>query len=182
MKGFKGDKKTWLDWRCKFRVEASRCFRQAAAILDRAEDRYDQPISELDIQQVAAREYWSDMVNFNMQLHDDLVSEGFENVRKTKTEVGLDAWRRLNHKYDPRNPLRNIQLLEKFLVPSQVVCSDEVASMEKLEQELRVVHQRFGDDVQDLWKSRGFVRRSSEIILLCKLRPLTPLTHLRNRG
>ena len=60
------------------------------------------------------------MVNFNMQFHGDLVSliedstEGFETVRNTKTEVGHDAWRRLNHKYDPRNPLRNIQLLEKF--------------------------------------------------------------------
>ena len=43
-----------------------------------------------DIQQVAARENWADMANFNMQLHGDLVSlmkectEGFEIV----TEVG----------------------------------------------------------------------------------------------
>ena len=78
-------------------------------------------ISESDIQQVAAKENWIDMANFNMQLHGDLVSlmeertEGFEIVRNTKTEVGLDAKRRLNHKYDPRNPLRNIQLLEKLL-------------------------------------------------------------------
>ena len=65
MKGFNGDEKAWPDWRYKFRVEASRCFRQAAAILDWAEDRYDQPISESDIQQVAARENWADMANFN---------------------------------------------------------------------------------------------------------------------
>ena len=31
MKGFKGDEKAWPDWRYKFRVEASRYFRQAAA-------------------------------------------------------------------------------------------------------------------------------------------------------
>ena len=74
MEGFKGDEKAWPDWRYKFRVEASRCFRQADAILDWAEDRYDQPISESDIQQVAARESWVDMANFNMQLHGDLVS------------------------------------------------------------------------------------------------------------
>ena len=80
-------------------------------------------------------------------------SEGFENVRDTKTEVGLDAWRRLNRKYDPRNPLRNIQLLEKMLAPTQVGYSDVVASMERLEQELRVVRQRFGDDEQNFWKS-----------------------------
>ena len=65
-------------------------------------------------------------------------------MRNTKTEVGLDAWRRLNHKYDPRNPLRNIQLLEKLLAPSQVGYADVVASMERLEQELRVVRQRLG--------------------------------------
>ena len=58
MKGFKGDEKPWPDWRYKFRVEASRCFRHAAAILDWAEDRYDQPISELDIQHVVAKENW----------------------------------------------------------------------------------------------------------------------------
>ena len=90
VKGFQGGQKAWSDWRYKFRVEASRCFRQAAAILNWAEDRYDQPISESDIQQVAARENWVDMANFNMQLHDDLVSlmeectEGFEIVRNTK--------------------------------------------------------------------------------------------------
>ena len=114
MKGFKRDEKAWPDWRYKFRVEVSRCFRQAAAPLDWAEDRYDQPISESDIQHVAARENWADMANFNVQLHGDLVSlmeegaEGFEILRNTKTEVELDAWRRLNHKYDPRNPSRNV--------------------------------------------------------------------------
>ena len=159
MKGFKGNEKAWSDWRYKFRVEASRCFQQAAAILDWAEDKYDQQISESDIQQVAAKENWKDMANFDMQLHGDLVSlmeertEGFEIVRNTKTEVGLDAQRRLNHKYDPRDPLRNIQFLEKLLAPSQVGSSDVVASMERLEQELRVVRQRFEDDVQDLWES-----------------------------
>ena len=72
---------------------------------------YDQPISESDIQRVAAKENWVDTSNLNMQLHGDLVSlmeewtEGSEIVRNTKTEVGLDAKRRLNHKYDPRNPL-----------------------------------------------------------------------------
>ena len=34
MKGFKGNEKAWSDWRYKFRVEASRCFRQATTILD----------------------------------------------------------------------------------------------------------------------------------------------------
>ena len=73
------------------------------------------------------------------------------------------------------NPLRNIQLLERLLAPSQVGYSDVVASMERLEQELRVVRQRFDDDVQNLWKS---IHRSSVITLLCRLRPLIPL---RNR-
>ena len=83
-------------------------------------------------------------------------TEGFALVRNTKTEVGLDAWRRLNHKYDPRNPLPNIQLLEKLLVPSQVDYADGVASMERLEQGLRAVRQMFGD-VQNLWRSKHMV-------------------------
>ena len=75
-------------------------------------------------------------------------------MRNTKTGVRLDVWRRLNHKYDPRNPMRNIQLLERrLLAPTQVGYSDVVAIMERLEQELRVVRQRFGDDVHNLWKS-----------------------------
>ena len=104
--------------------------------------RYDLPTSESDIQQVVARKKWVDMANFNMQLHGDLVSlmeectEGFDTVRNTETEVGLDAWRRQNHKYDPRNPLRNIQLLEKLLAPSQVGCPD----VEDLEIDTHPVH------------------------------------------
>ena len=126
---------------------------------DWAEDRYDQPFSESDIQQVAAKETWVDMANFNMQLHGDLVSlmeectEGFEIVRNTKTEVELDAWRRLNHKNGPRNPLRNIQLLERLLATTHVGYSNVVASMERIEQELRVVRQGFCDEVQNLWTS-----------------------------
>ena len=113
MECFEADEQEWPDWRYKFRVEASVCFRQAAAILDWVEDRYDKPISEYDVQQVAVTENWTDMENFNMQVHGDLVSlvegciEGFEIVRNTKTEVGLDAWRRLNHKCDPCKPMRN---------------------------------------------------------------------------
>ena len=95
LKGFKGDEKAWPDWRYKFRVETSSCFRQATAILDWAEDRYDQPVSESDIQHVVARENWVDMLKFSMQHHGDLVSlmeectEGFEMVRNTKTAVRL---------------------------------------------------------------------------------------------
>ena len=59
----------------------------------------------------------------------------------------------LSHKFDPRNPLRNIQLLEELLAPTQVGYSEVIARMERLEQEMRVVRQCFGDDVQDLWKS-----------------------------
>ena len=47
-------------------------------------------------------------------------------------------------------PLRNIQLLEKLLAPGY---SEVIASMVRLEQELRVVCQRVGNDVQELWKS-----------------------------
>ena len=159
MKGFKGDEKTWADWRYKFRVGTPRSYRQTAAILDLTEDRYDQPISESDIKQVAARESWADMTTLNRQLHGDLISlmeectAGFEIVRNTLAEVGLHVWRRLHHKCDPRNPMRNIQMLENLLAPMQVGCTDVVATLEKLEQELRVVRHRFGDNVENIWKS-----------------------------
>ena len=55
----------------------------------------------------------------------------------------------MNHKCDPRNHLRNVQLLERLLAPTQVGGTDVVASMERLEQELRVVRQRFGEDEQN---------------------------------
>ena len=41
----------------------------------------------------------------------------------------------------------------RLLAPTQVGCVDVVASMERLEQELRVVRQRFGNDVENLWGS-----------------------------
>ena len=84
MKGFKEDEKASPDWRYKFRVEASRCFRQAAAIRDWAEDRYDQLISESDIERAAAKEKWVDMSNLNMQLHGDSFSLMEEYTRGLK--------------------------------------------------------------------------------------------------
>ena len=48
-------------------------------------------------------------------------------------------------------------MLEKLLTPTQVGHQDVVASMERLEQELRVDRQRFGDDMQNLWKSKHMV-------------------------
>ena len=75
-------------------------------------------------------------------------------VRDTKTEVGLDSWRRLNHKYYLRNPF------EKYSVAGEV-CSRRrklaiqtwLQAWRGLEQELRALHQRFGDDVQNFWTS-----------------------------
>ena len=167
-------------------VEASRRFRQAAAILDWAEGKYDQPISGSDIQQVAAKEKWADMANFNMQLHGNLVSlmeertEGIEIVRNTKAEAELDAWRRLNHKYAPHHPLRNIQLLERLLAPTQAGCSDVVVSSKSCEwfaRDLATMCRTSGN--RYTWCPSGkSVRRASVITLLCKLRPRTPL---RNR-
>ena len=69
------------------------------------------------------------------------------------TPVGLGVWRRLHHKYHFRNLSRNILLPERLLAPSQVGYTDVIASMKRLQQEPRVVRQRFGDDVQNLWRS-----------------------------
>ena len=153
--------------------------------MDWAEDMNDQPISESDIQRDAAKENWVDMANLNMQLHGELVSlmeecKGFEFVRNTKTEVGLDAWRRLNHKYDPRNPLRNIQLQESgshrrklaMLTWSQA-WRDSSKNYELFVEDSATTCRISGD--RYTWcASRRSVRRSSEIILQYRLRPLTP--------
>ena len=116
-------------------------------------------LSQMQMFKELLQEGWTDMISFNMQFHGDLVSlmeectEGFKIIRNTKAEVGLDAWRRFNHKYDPRNPLRNIQLLKKLLAPTQVGYADMVASIKKLEQEIPVVRHRFGDDVETSWST-----------------------------
>ena len=53
MRGEWSDETAWSGWVCKFRIEAARCFRQVAAILDWAENRHDQSISESDIRRIA---------------------------------------------------------------------------------------------------------------------------------
>ena len=60
MRGVKGDENAWSGWVYKFRIEPAGCFRQVAAILDWAENRHDQPISESDIRQIAPRETEAD--------------------------------------------------------------------------------------------------------------------------
>ena len=85
---FKGDEKAWLDWRNKFRVEASRNFRQAAPILDWAEDMSDEPISESDIQRGCCE---GDLGTCSSMMIWFLSWKSFEIVRNTRTEVGLDG-------------------------------------------------------------------------------------------
>ena len=51
---------------------------------------------------------------------------------RPKVKVGLGAWRRLNHKNDHHDPLRNIHLLERLLAPSRFGHLDVVASMQRL--------------------------------------------------
>ena len=135
MKGFKGDEKAWPNWRYKFRVEAPRCFRQAAAILDWAEDRFDKPISNLLLRGRIGLTWQISTRSFTVTWFLSRKSAPRISKLCATPEVELDAWRPLKHKYGPRKPLTNIQLLERF--------SDVVASMEGLEQELRVVRQRF---------------------------------------
>ena len=55
MKVFKGDVDSWADWRYKFRVEASKSFKDAKAILDWAEEHYDHPILSPDVGPTASQ-------------------------------------------------------------------------------------------------------------------------------
>ena len=158
VKVFKGDALTWADWRYKFRVEASKSFKDAKAILDWVEQHHDHPILAPDVGTAAAHHGWRDMESLSMQLHGDLValmeegSEGFEIVRNSSEEVGLDAWRRLNYRFDPTSPLRNLQMLEKLIAPPQVGFGEVVKAVEKWEQQMRICKSRCGDSIEELWK------------------------------
>ena len=55
MKRERSDETAWSRWVYKFRIEAAGCFRQVAAILDWAENRHDQSISESDIRQITVQ-------------------------------------------------------------------------------------------------------------------------------
>ena len=177
VKPFKGDVNAWADWRYKFRVEASKAFKDAKAILDWAEEQYDKPISSADVATEASRRGFNEMLSLNMQLHGDLVSlmedgtEGFEIVRNSHEEVGLDAWRRLNHRFDPMNPLRNLQLLEQLIQPPQAKFEDVVAGIEKWEQKMRITRTRLGDDIETLWKN-------IHMVCIQKICPKTLKDHL----
>ena len=55
MRGEKSDETAWSGWVFKFRIEAAGCSRQVAAILDWAENRHDQSISESDTRQIVVQ-------------------------------------------------------------------------------------------------------------------------------
>ena len=158
IKPFKGDANQWADWRYKFRAEACKSFKDAKLVLDWAEEHYDKPISASDVSTEAGIHQYADMISMNQQLHSDLVSlmedgtDGFEIVRNSAEDVGLDAWRRLNHRFDPMNPLRILQMLRKLLRPSQVGFDQVTQAIEKWEQDFRILKHRCGDDIRRLWE------------------------------
>ena len=75
-------------------------------------------------------------------------TEGFEIVRNSTAEVGLDTWRQQNHGFDPMNPLRNNQLLQKLMKPAQIGFDQVSQALEKIEQQIRRLKPRFGDDIE----------------------------------
>ena len=76
-------------------------------ILDWAEEHISTEIT--DGEKVDAVNRWPKIAEVDTQLHTILVTlndrktAGFEIVRNTPKNSGLDAWRRLHKRYDPNN-------------------------------------------------------------------------------
>ena len=100
-------------------------------------------------------------------------TEGFEIVRNTKTDVGLDAWRRLNHKYDPRKPASTHTVAGKAAFKTAGWLRRRGRKYGETRARITSCRNRY------TWCASRSVLRSSEIILLCRLHPLTPLEFLQ---
>ena len=74
--------------------------------------------------------------DINKQLHAVLTSlitmdtTAFDIVENTKRNQGLDAWRKLNRKYDPNKPVSNLRLMQKISRPLQVGTDQLLSAIE----------------------------------------------------
>ena len=136
---FSGKEADWPGWSYKFSTWISGQFADGEDVLDWAAGLGEELVTQEKLDEVQARHPGAQ--DINKQLHAVLTSlttmgtTAFDIVKNTKKNQGLDAWRKLNRKYDPNNPVSNLRLMQKILRPSQVGTDQLLSAIEQWEQD-----------------------------------------------
>jgi len=150
---FNGKESEWVGWKYAFCTWIAVQYDNGKAILDWAEEHISTEIT--DDEKVDAVSRFPKIAEVDIQLHTILVTlndrktAGFEIVRNTPRNSGLDAWRRLNKRYDPNNPQSNMHLLRKVMRPKPAALGALLTAIEDWESLYRVYQDKTGEHLSD---------------------------------
>ena len=129
-------KRAWKSWAYKFESWFVSQYPDAGQqALDWAKEKGDTTVFDSDVQQKANT--LTDLRKMDGHLHVALVSltsgMPYDVVFNARKKCGLDAWRRLNHVYEPWNPRSNMRLLRRILVQPRATLDGLRAAIDRWE-------------------------------------------------
>ena len=107
---FSGSPADWTSWSFKFETWIGGQFEYGQQMLAWARNYNEQPITEDLLLAQQDEENFDRLLKCNNDVYAALVSlcnqgsEALDIVRNSRVGGGIDAWRRLNRRYDPNNP------------------------------------------------------------------------------
>ena len=158
-------KRAWKSWAYKFESWFVSQYPDAGQqALDWAKEKGDTTIFDSDVQQKANT--LTDLRKMDGHLHVALVSltsgMPYDVVFSARKKCGLDAWRRLNHVYEPWNPRSNMRLLRRILVQPRATLDGLRAAIDRWEADLVQRGNRDLDDPQKVTILLSMVPESLE--------------------
>ena len=127
---FSGEYHDWPGWKEKIETAFAPGFKNGQKILDWAQEKGGETdITKDMIEDLCREEGGRDAAKFNEFLYAKLIeclkpgTEPFNIVQNSGKTCGLNAWRRLNHRYDPDSVHTNLKILGKLMRPPKVMLS-----------------------------------------------------------
>lgn len=140
-------------WRLKFCNWVSSSFPSAAALLKEVEEDEDTVVDQTEFERLASRhedaerisaQVWATLISLCEGEPFDIVNNSFKGKGS-----GLDAFRRLNHQYDPTSATSSVSILKKLMTVERCKLTELRAKLERWEEQLRSYESRSGEVLPD---------------------------------
>ena len=146
---FSGNEKKFLPWKIRLENFIVNVFPDLAPALTWAEE-YEEAIIDVDVTNAFGDaedvDFIPDIFDKQQQLYSALQSlvegEAFDIVNNCSKGKGLEAWRKINRRYDPSTAGRKRALLKHILNPERTKISDLSAALEKWIDSIRMYERR----------------------------------------
>ena len=147
---FSGEEGAWAEWALKFRATVKECDANLFKALELAGDSE----VEVDMEEVAQSNVMERAVEKSAMLYNRFVhllsGPALTLHQSVLGENGLEVWRQLKKRYDPKTTMRNLQLWLKIMNPGKVKRSQDFqAQVNRWEGWVNTLKRDYGQEVAE---------------------------------